>query len=203
MTRPEPNSNKRLQYHSTPHGTTYTVNLRTTPSYLLILMLGLLAGCASNPAKKSSSTVSKSSRLYQKLEQTPLPKHLPMPLQGVSRRQLVDTWGNARSLGRSHEGIDILAKRGTPVLSATDGFISKITSYGAGGNAITIVGYALSQQYYAHLDRFGAYKVGDPVKVGDVLGYVGSTGNASTTHLHYGIYLSPNRVATNPYSYLR
>lgn len=179
------------------------MNSRAMPSYLLILMLGLLTACSSNPAKKSSNTIRKSSSLYQQLEQMPLPQHLPIPVQGVSREQLVDTWGNARSQGRSHEGIDIMAKRGTPVLSATDGFISKISSYGAGGNAITVVGYALSQHYYAHLDRFGSYKVGDSVKVGDVLGYVGSTGNASTPHLHYGIYLYPNRVATNPYPYLR
>ena len=179
------------------------MNSCTKPVYLLILMLGLFAGCSSNLTKKPANTVNKSSALYQKLEKTSLPKHLPIPVQGVTRGQLVDTWGNARSQGRSHEGIDILAKRGTPVLSATDGFISKITRYGAGGNAITIVSYALSQHYYAHLDRFGSYKMGDPVKMGDVLGYVGSTGNASTPHLHYGIYLYPNRVATNPYLYLR
>ncbi len=173
------------------------------PTYLLIFMLGLLTACSSTPPKKSSNSINKSSSLYQELEKTRLPKRLPIPVEGISRGQLVDTWGNARSQGRSHEGIDILAKKGTPVLSATDGFISKVTSYGAGGNAITIVGYALSQHYYAHLDRFGSFKVGDPVKVGDVLGYVGSTGNASTPHLHYGIYLYPNRVATNPYSYLR
>ena len=166
-------------------------------------MLGLLAGCSSNPTKKPTKAVSQSSSLYQELEKTPLPKRLPIPVQGVTRGQLVDTWGNARSQGRSHEGIDIMAKRGTAVLSATDGFISKITSYGGGGNAITIVSYALSQHYYAHLEKFGSFKVGDSVKVGDVLGYVGSTGNASTPHLHYGIYLYPNRVATNPYPYLR
>ena len=179
------------------------MNVRPTHTLLVILMLSLLAACSSNPAKKPSKSISKSSSLYLQLEQTPLPKRLPIPVQGISREQLVDTWGNARSQGRTHEGIDIMAKRGTPILSATDGFISKITSYGGGGNAITVVGYALSQHYYAHMDRFGSLKVGDPVKVGDVLGYVGSTGNATTPHLHYGIYLYPNRVATNPYAYLR
>lgn len=179
------------------------MNARTTLSFFLILMLGALTACSSNPTKKPPKPANKPSSMYQQLEQTPLPKHLPIPVEGVTRDQLVDTWGNARSQGRTHEGIDIMAKRGTPVLSATDGFISKITSYGAGGNAITVVGDALSQQYYAHLDRFGSYKVGDQVKVGDVLGYVGSTGNATTPHLHYGIYLYPNRVATNPYPYLR
>lgn len=179
------------------------MNSRIISSYLLTILVIFLSACGSSPAKKSSRTVSKSSSLYQQLEKMPLPKHLPIPVEGVSRGQLVDTWGNARSHGRSHEGIDILAKRGTPVLSTTDGFISKITSYGGGGNAITIVSYALSQHYYAHLDHFGSYKVGDSVKVGDVLGYVGSSGNATTTHLHYGIYLYPNRVATNPYPYLR
>jgi len=126
-----------------------------------------------------------------------------MPIASVSPDHLVDTWGNARSHGRVHEGIDILCSRGTPILSTTDGVVTRITSYGAGGNAITVTSYALSQHYYAHLERFGSYQVGDRVRTGDVLGYVGSTGNATTPHLHYGIYLAPNRTAVNPYPYLR
>ncbi|WP_410211019.1 M23 family metallopeptidase [Aquirhabdus sp.] len=168
-----------------------------------ILTLSLLTACASTPPKNATARIDSQSKFYQELASTPLPSHLPIPVKGISADQLTDTWGNARSHGRSHEGIDILSKRGTPVYSTTDGIVSRISSYGAGGNAITVVGYALSQHYYAHLESFGKYRIGDTVKVGDTLGYVGSTGNATTTHLHYGIYLSPNRTAVNPYPYLR
>jgi murein DD-endopeptidase MepM/ murein hydrolase activator NlpD len=171
--------------------------------FLFVLLFGLIAGCTSTPTQKPRPTTYLNSSYYQKLEQTPLPKHLPIPVEGVSPDQLTDTWGNARSRGRVHLGIDIMAKRGTPILSATDGIVMKIGTGGAGGNAVTIVSYALSQQYYAHLDRFGKFKVGDIVHVGDVLGYVGKSGNATTDHLHYGIYLYPNREAINPYPYLR
>ncbi len=172
-------------------------------SSCVIITLGLLTACASTPPKNASARINTQSEFYRQLARTPLPDHLPIPVKGISADELVDTWGNARSRGRSHEGIDILAKRGTPVLSATDGIVSRISSYGAGGNAITVVGNALSQHYYAHLDGFGKYRIGDPVRIGDTLGYVGSTGNATTSHLHYGIYLSPNRTAVNPYGYLR
>jgi murein DD-endopeptidase MepM/ murein hydrolase activator NlpD len=173
-----------------------------SPLKLGCLLTAILAlnACTSTPQKSSGGT---RDGYYQQLANTPLPKHLPIPVQGVQREQLVDTWGNARASGRVHEGIDILSKRGTPILSATDGIVSRISSYGAGGNAITVVGYGLSQHYYAHLDKFGVYRIGDHVKVGDTLGYVGSSGNASTPHLHYGIYLAPNRTAVNPYGYLR
>jgi len=168
----------------------------------LFTVLLALSACTSTPHKSTGSSTTRDS-YYQQLANTPLPKHLPIPVQGVQPSQLVDTWGNARSHGRVHEGIDILSKRGTVVMSTTDGIVSRISSYGAGGNAITVVSYGLSQHYYAHLDSFGVYRIGDHVKVGDTLGYVGDSGNASTTHLHYGIYLSPGRTAVNPYPYLR
>ncbi len=167
----------------------------------LLITILMLNACTSTPNKPTSGT--SRDGYYQKLAETDLPSRLPIPVQGIKRDQLVDTWGNARANGRSHEGIDILSKRGTPIFSTTDGIVSRISSYGAGGNAITIVGYGLSQHYYAHLESFGVYRIGDHVKAGDTLGYVGSTGNASTPHLHYGIYLSPGRRAVNPYGYLR
>jgi murein DD-endopeptidase MepM/ murein hydrolase activator NlpD len=181
----------------------YKINLDSKRVYLLALTFGLIAGCTSSPTKNNRPSPYFHSSYYQQLERTPLPKHLPVPVEGVSRDQLTDTWGNARSHGRVHLGIDIMAKRGTPILSSTDGIVMKIGTGGGGGNAITIVSYALSQHYYAHIDRFGKFKVGDTIHVGDVLGYVGKTGNATAYHLHYGIYLYPNREAVNPYPYLR
>jgi murein DD-endopeptidase MepM/ murein hydrolase activator NlpD len=179
------------------------VTLHAHRGYLLSILLVLMAGCTSSPTQKPHSTPYLQSSSYQKFAQTPLPNHLPMPVEGVSPDQLIDTWGNARSHGRTHLGIDIMAKRGTPILSTTDGIVMKIDTGGAGGNSITLISNALSQHYYVHLDRFGKFRVGDTVHVGDVLGYVGKTGNATAYHLHYGIYLYPNRKAVNPYPYLR
>jgi murein DD-endopeptidase MepM/ murein hydrolase activator NlpD len=181
----------------------YKITPHVYRGYLLAIFFGLIAGCTSAPTKNSRPTTYLHSSYYQQLEQTPMPKHLPIPVEGIVPEQLTDTWGNARSRGRVHLGIDIMAKRGTPILSATDGIVMKIGTGGAGGNAITIVSYALSQHYYAHIDHFGKFKVGDTVHVGDVLGYVGKTGDATAYHLHYGIYLYPNRKAVNPYPYLR
>jgi murein DD-endopeptidase MepM/ murein hydrolase activator NlpD len=175
----------------------------THHGYLLTILLVLIAGCTSSPTQKPHSIPYLQSSYYQKLAQTPLPNHLPIPVEGISPDQLTDTWGNARSHGRVHLGIDIMAKRGTPIMSTTDGIVIKIGTGGAGGNAVTIVSDALSQHYYVHLDRFGKFRVGDTVHAGDILGYVGKTGNATAYHLHYGIYLYPNRKAVNPYPYLR
>ncbi len=177
--------------------------LHAKRGFTFIFLFGLIAGCTSTPTQKSRSTAYVNSSYYKSLKHTSLSQRLPMPIEGVSREQLIDTWGNARSHGRSHLGIDILTKRGTPILSTTHGIVVAITTGGAGGKMITIVSDALSQHYYAHLDRFGKFEVGDIVNVGDIIGYVGNSGNATTYHLHYGINLHPHRVATNPYAYLR
>ncbi len=181
----------------------YTLILQAKRGFIFMILFGLIAGCASTPTQKSPSNAYMSSSYYKSLKHTSLSQRLPIPVKGVSRDQLVDTWNNARSHGRSHLGIDILTKRGTPILSTTKGIVMKITTGGAGGKVITIVSDALSQHYYAHLDRFGKFEVGDIVNVGDTIGYVGNSGNATTYHLHYGIYLYPHRVAINPYAYLR
>jgi|SRR5436190_398484 len=118
------------------------------------------------------------------------PTTLPVPVEGVRSRGLVDTWGAARSGGRRHQGIDIFAERGTPVLSATDGIVLRVGQNRLGGNVVTVLGPGAEAHYYAHLDAFGAFEAGDIVKAGDVLGRLGDTGNAKGTppHLHYGIY---------------
>ena len=142
--------------------------------------------------------------LQLKLKRNPLQAPLVVPVEGVTAAQIADTWGGARSEGRRHEGVDIFAKRGTAVLSATEGIVRKVGTNRLGGKIVSVTGPSLSQHYYAHLEDYASnIQVGDWVEAGDVLGYVGNSGNAKNTppHLHYGIYLSHGAV--NPYPYLK
>ena len=125
-------------------------------------------------------------------------ERLPMPVAAKRAPHLIDSWGSPRSDGRRHEGIDIFAPKGSPVLSTTRGVVTRIGTNALGGQIVGVVGPGLEFHYYAHLDRFGAFREGDLVRSGDVLGYVGDSGNARGTppHLHYGIYRS---AAENPY----
>ena len=133
----------------------------------------------------------------------PAPDALPVPVDGVERRQIADTWGGARSGGRKHEGVDIFAPRGTPVRSTTRGVVLRVGENRLGGQHAAVLGPGLQVHYYAHLDRFGDFDAGDLVAPGDILGYVGDTGNAKGTppHLHYGIY-TPGNGALNPWPLL-
>ncbi|AVJ31058.1 M23 family metallopeptidase [Achromobacter spanius] len=130
------------------------------------------------------------------------PLSLPVPVQGVAPRRLADTWGAARSGGRTHQGIDIFAKRGTPVLSATEGVVTRIGENTLGGQVVWVMGPGRQMHYYAHLDGYADIRRGQLVAPGDVLGFVGNTGNAKGTppHLHYGIYAGGG--ALNPYPLL-
>jgi len=119
------------------------------------------------------------------------PQQLMIPVAGIKREQLTDTFSDARSNGRVHDAIDIMAPAGTPVLAAADGQIVKFHDSAAGG--ITI--YQLSADkryiyYYAHLQsRAENIKENDPVTQGTTIGYVGDTGNAGpgNYHLHFAI----------------
>lgn len=101
------------------------------------------------------------------------------------------TWHAPRPGGRRHEGIDLFARRGTPVRSATRGVVWKVGQDALGGNVVTVLGDGPAFYYYAHLDGFAVgLRRGDRVAVGTPLGQVGNTGNARTTppHLHFGVY---------------
>ena len=118
------------------------------------------------------------------------PAYLPNPVDTASLPRPANSWGTARPGGRRHEGIDIFAPKGTPVVSTTRGIIMRVGMNRLGGQIVGVLGPGLEWHYYAHLDRFGTFREGDLVQAGDVLGYVGNTGNARGTpsHLHYGIY---------------
>lgn len=137
------------------------------------------------------------------LDALPAPSTLPVPVAGVRPRGLADTWQAARSEGRRHEGIDIFAKRGMPVLSSTEGIVLRVGLNRLGGQVVWVLGPGGQRHYYAHLDRYGDVRPGMRVAPGTVLGYVGNTGNAASTpsHLHYGIYTGAGAI--DPYPLLR
>jgi murein DD-endopeptidase MepM/ murein hydrolase activator NlpD len=130
-------------------------------------------------------------RAFWELSRLPPPAVLPVPVQGVTPRQIAATFGAPRGSDRRHEGLDIFAARGTPVRSTTRGVVIAIRDRGPGGRQVWVYGPAGERHYYAHLDDWApALAEGDVVEAGAPLGMVGNTGNARTTppHLHYGIY---------------
>ncbi len=140
-------------------------------------------------------------------------RDLLLPVQGIRREELRDTFNEARSQNRVHEAIDIIAPRNTPVLAVDAGRIVKFFSSNLGG--LTIYQFDPTETYcyyYAHLESYApGLKEGDPVARGQVIGYVGSTGNAgpNNPHLHFAIFrLTPEKhwwqgQAINPYPILR
>jgi len=117
-------------------------------------------------------------------------RRLEMPVKGVERTALVDTFEDART-GGHHEAIDILAPRNTPVLAVENGTIVKLFQSKAGGTTIYQFDPSSTYAYYyAHLERYADnLREGMAVRRGDVIGYVGTSGNApkNTPHLHFAI----------------
>jgi murein DD-endopeptidase MepM/ murein hydrolase activator NlpD len=120
-------------------------------------------------------------------------RDLKLPVDGADPGDLRDTFFDARRSGRAHEALDIMVPRHTPVLAVDDGVIAKLF-LSQGGGGITIYQFDPTETfcyYYAHLDRYAPnLKEGQRVRRGDVIGYVGSTGNASpdAPHLHFAIF---------------
>jgi murein DD-endopeptidase MepM/ murein hydrolase activator NlpD len=118
-------------------------------------------------------------------------RHLTLPVEGATHRDLSDSFNDARSAGK-HEAIDILAPRNTPVVATEDGRIARLFTSRLGG--LTIYEFDPTTTYcyyYAHLDRYGDdLQQGQNVRRGQTIGYVGTTGNApkNTPHLHFAIF---------------
>lgn len=111
------------------------------------------------------------------------------PVQGAVA--FVDSWGDPRSGGRSHQGVDMLAARGTPAVAIEAGTILRMSTSSLGGITLWLKGASGDQYYYAHLDGYASgIKAGQAVEVGAVIASVGSTGNApaSTPHLHFELH---------------
>jgi peptidoglycan LD-endopeptidase LytH len=138
---------------------------------------------------------------------------LLIPVQGVLASSLVDTYSQARGQGRRHDAIDIMAPRGTPVLAVADGVVMKLFQSERGG--ITLYELAPDRRtiyYYAHLDRYAnGIAEGQALRRGQVLGYVGNTGDAGpgNYHLHFEVSTTadPKKywggTPQNPYPLLR
>ena len=141
-------------------------------------------------------------------------RNLPIPVAGVLATSLVPTFHEARGGGsREHEALDILAPRGTPAVAVEESRVEKLFTSERGG--LTVYLFDPSGQYcyyYAHLDRYAdGLQEGAQVKRGDVIGYVGTSGNAdpNAPHLHFAVFeLTPEKqwwkgTPVNPFPLLR
>ena len=138
---------------------------------------------------------------------------LLIPVQGVEASSLLDTYEQARGEGRRHDAIDIMAARGTPVLATADGVVMKLFQSARGGTTL----YQLAPDgrtiyYYAHLDRYAPrIAEGRALSRGEVLGYVGNTGDAGSAnyHLHFEVSTAVKAnqywggIPQNPYPLMR
>lgn len=138
-------------------------------------------------------------------------RRLLIPVKGLKRSDLRDNFAEKRGL-RRHHALDIMAKRGTPVVAVDDGRVVRVRRHLLGG--LSVHQYDRDEKhayYYAHLDRYAkGLEEGQVLKRGDLVGYVGSTGNApaSAPHLHFAMTeMGPERrwfrgKPVNPYPYL-
>ena len=129
------------------------------------------------------------------------PARISMPVAGVTKKQIANTWKAPRGNNRRHEGQDIFAKRGTPVYSATRGYVYRIGENALGGQTVSVIGAGGRVYYYAHLDSYAeGLAEGDYVTPKTKLGFVGTTGNAQGTppHLHFGVYTPSGAIDPLP-----
>ncbi len=132
-----------------------------------------------------------------------IPQISAFPSQG--RCSFVDSWHEPRSGGRLHIGVDIIGPKGLALYAVTDGTITKM--YGAdskmSGNALRLTAADGTYFFYAHLDSFASgIAVGTPVRAGQIIGYMGSTGNAGNSHLHFEVHPAGGE-AVNPYPIIK
>ena len=176
--------------------------MRATVSFLIGLVLGATAillyltetqRLASAAPRNVGPALSRTGPTESR---TDISEPLIIPVDGVTVDHLKSGFNESRGGGfRVHHALDILAPRGTPVRAAVSGTIRKLFASGAGG--ITIYEFDRDEKrcyYYAHLDRYSNFlHEGQVVAQGDVIGYVGTTGNApaNTPHLHFAISILP------------
>lgn len=129
------------------------------------------------------------------------PANISMPVPGVTKKQIANTWNAPRGNDRRHQGQDIFAKRGTPIYAATRGYVYRIGENRLGGQTVSVIGAGGRVYYYAHLDSYAeGLAEGDYVTPQTKLGSVGTTGNAQGTppHLHFGVYTTSGAIDPLP-----
>jgi murein DD-endopeptidase MepM/ murein hydrolase activator NlpD len=126
-----------------------------------------------------------------------------MPVAGVRWEELRDSFGDPRSGGRSHRGIDIFAPRWTEVVAVTEGTLADVAVGGRAGRSLWLVGSDGRSYFYGHLQAWApGISDGVTVQPGEVVGYVGNSGNAAglPTHLHFEVHDGDRAI--NPYPVL-
>jgi murein DD-endopeptidase MepM/ murein hydrolase activator NlpD len=163
------------------------------------------------PLRPTSVTSSPAANLPAMQPATPLSK-LMVPVEGMALASIKDNFDQPRGTERHHEALDIMAPKGTKVLAAADGKLVKLFTSKPGG--LTVYQFDPSEKYayyYAHLDHYAdGLKEGADIKRGDLIGYVGVTGNAdpNAPHLHFAVFeLTPEKqwwkgTPVNPYPLL-
>lgn len=121
------------------------------------------------------------------------------PVKGHGPKSVISVFGDKRGKTRLHQGIDIKAPKGTPIVAATDGYIERIREGGSGGKQLYLRDGKGRLFYYAHLNSWSVEEF-EAVEAGQVLGTVGDTGNAkgTTPHLHFEIMLGKDKEAVDP-----
>jgi murein DD-endopeptidase MepM/ murein hydrolase activator NlpD len=160
--------------------------------------------CNAEPKKKSATLNSKNKRIATAMKKAVALPSLINPVLGATKQSIISFYGDARDNGRKHEGIDIVAPKGTFVIAPTGGEIVSVSYNSLGGKVIWMKDPRLKRTYYfAHLDSQIVTK-GMLVNRGDTLGTVGNTGNARRTrsHLHFGIYTKYEK-GRKPVDYIR
>ena len=154
------------------------------------------AGRSAQPAQPSAPQAASPSPEPAAPTPQPDPAHAPTSGAGIvcpvsGPRAFADTWGAPRSGGRRHEGVDMMSPRGTPLVAVEAGQAHFKTNR-LGGNAIWLTGASGTKYYYAHLSAWeGSSRT---VSKGDVIGYVGATGNTSANHLHFEVHPGGGRA---------
>ena len=176
--------------------TTGSLNLQTA------LYVGFIPGLTTNPAINPTPTTTTPTTTPAPSGPAVVPTVFPM----LGPCWFSDTWKAPRSGGRQHEGVDIIAKSGTPIYAVSNGTITRIfldRPGSLGGNAVRLTASDGTYFHYAHLSAFAeGTSLGATVVAGQVIGYNGSTGSSSTPHLHFE-YHPGGGAAVNPYPLIK
>jgi len=181
------------------------------------IALAAPAPAASNSSNSSSTNATSNNTAQGATAPAPAPAAAPAPAPApvpaspppsnaggivcpvAGPHAFADTWGAARSGGRSHEGVDMMAGRGVPLVAVESGY-AQFKSTRLGGNSVWVNGNSGTRYFYAHLSAWEGSSRN--VSQGEVIGYVGATGNTSANHLHFEVHPGGGR-AVNPYPYVR